>query len=152
MPNPNRSKSDQKVTTPFPDRCMLGLPKERNSLVRLNEGYLRMTLAYTNQTKKQVIEEYCHKLVLLSKYGPPPTDEDYVAMHLCNNRNCLNADHIVWGLNRENWYRGKQYCWSTALARLSSQGRWNALKHPPTDSLYLGADMDFLNALAGILG
>jgi hypothetical protein len=46
-------------------------------------------------------KELAHRLVLWAMEGPP-TDPAMEAMHTCDNTQCLNPHHLVWGSHKEN--------------------------------------------------
>lgn len=43
-----------------------------------------------------------HRQVLAEKLGINVEDMDGVAMHLCDNKRCINPDHLVLGTQSEN--------------------------------------------------
>ena len=45
---------------------------------------------------------YCHRLVLSSKLGVPYDELDGVTMHSCDNRKCINPDHLSLGTQSKN--------------------------------------------------
>lgn len=45
---------------------------------------------------------HVHRFVLWALRGPPPDDGHRVAMHLCDNKACLNPCHLVWGTRSMN--------------------------------------------------
>jgi hypothetical protein len=68
--------------------------------------YLMLTLATVPKQKgasSGQIKEYGHRIICWATHGPPPSTLKYpVAMHVCNNTECLNPSHIIWGENEEN--------------------------------------------------
>ena len=58
------------------------------------------------------VKRHCHitahRFVCWAYNGPPPCTDDHpchtewVAMHTCDQKDCLNNHHIVWGLIQEN--------------------------------------------------
>jgi hypothetical protein len=70
----------------------------------LGNGYPR----YRIQGKKYGV----HRWVCLITYGEP--EPRAVAMHLCDNKPCINPDHLRWGSSIEN-NRDREY---------KNRGRW----------------------------
>lgn len=66
----------------------------------MSRGYLQVKLAIH---KGSLVAEGMHRLVAYCCYGPPPADmAKPVVMHVCNNKACLNPNHLVWGTQKEN--------------------------------------------------
>lgn len=115
-------RSDIAVTipsSPYDAECMVydseavGRLTQRNITIDA-AGYLRISLVYDRRRKPQAyITESAHRLVLWASFGPPDRD-DQVVMHYCNNSNCLNPLHMVWGYQWENLSDAQQ---GTHIAR-----------------------------------
>lgn len=66
------------------------------------EGYVMMGLL---RRVRGVGWEYAHRVLCYLVHGPPPEYGDgkkMEAIHLCENKSCLNPLHIIWAEHREN--------------------------------------------------
>lgn len=72
---------------------------ETTKNARLEGGYLRLRLA-------PHVFEQAHRIVVWAFFGPPGDHpESYdgsVCMHACNNKRCLNPEHLIWGSMADN--------------------------------------------------
>lgn len=44
---------------------------------------------------------YAHRRACEETHGPPPTLR-HLALHRCNNRACINGEHLYWGTKKDN--------------------------------------------------
>jgi len=94
--------------------CMrydIGLVQSSDNLNIDGQGYIQVYLAYDRRAavsrESAPIREGAHRIVLWSVVGPPSSD-NYVAMHSCNNTRCLNPLHLAWGTRQENFVDGRR--------------------------------------------
>lgn len=55
------------------------------------DGYAQLAVSYKHQ--------YVHRLVATMFYGEP---NGRFALHSCDNRPCINPDHLRWGTHQDN--------------------------------------------------
>lgn len=70
---------------------------------QLPVGYLVMQLTENNVANMNIFE-HAHRLVTWYMHGPPPAHfgPHPVAMHTCDNPDCLNPAHLKWGSHSTN--------------------------------------------------
>jgi hypothetical protein len=80
------------------DRVALQQDKQAYLLQYDAAGYLRIQLTKHGRGTGTLFE-WAHRLVTWCAYGPPPAElgSNPVAMHLCNNPDCLHPLHLRWG-------------------------------------------------------
>lgn len=85
------------------DRVALQQDRQAYLLQYDAAGYLRIQLTKFSRSDRAVYER-AHRLVTWCAYGPPPAElgSNPVAMHLCNNADCLHPLHLRWGNNALN--------------------------------------------------
>ena len=98
---------------PFRHQCMLLSP----SKIRKAQ-YIKATFAKDAYAKVILVKSSrgrldcpdctigAHRYVCWSDHGPPPADGTaegtWVVMHTCNNKDCINRRHLIWGKPKDN--------------------------------------------------
>lgn len=65
------------------------------------DGYFKITI----NKKPHVLSRYIYCILNNQKYN----DNTFVVRHLCNNRNCINPEHLAKGTNIENFKDSRHY-------------------------------------------
>lgn len=101
--------------------------------VYLDKGYLRIQMAKRKKCYGNWIGEKASRIVAWAMFGPQPIslarrringrNKGAVVMHLCHNPKCVNAEHLVYGINSENLTKDKVKATEACLRRCREQGR-----------------------------
>ena len=74
----------------------------------LPQGYYRIQF--------KGIEYMLHRIILCKKVNKDYKDK-FIARHLCNNRNCINLEHLEIGTNKDNSLDSREYSKKTKLTK-----------------------------------
>ena len=107
------SSSSAPVETEHVSKCLKVDPMAVANRVYMglsSQGYLRLQLTFHASRDVAVHEEvfeWAHRVVTWAFHGPPgPGLPHPVAMHLCEQADCLHPGHLQWGTHRDNYPRG----------------------------------------------
>lgn len=86
--------SQRYVEGDLPSGCTMRTPlppaeSRRSRPTVQQQMYMRIQIASR-------LRDYAHRWVAWLRFGPPPNGDRIQAVHLCNNKNCLNPYHLCW--------------------------------------------------------
>lgn len=96
-------------------------------------GYLVIQMAKRKKCHGNWIKEFAHRIVTFAMFGPQPQalarrringrNTGCVVMHNCHNPKCVNPEHLVYGIGKENLTKDKDQATEACMRRMREQGR-----------------------------
>lgn len=97
------------------------------------KGYLTVKMAKRKKCHGDWIGEKAHRIIAWAMFGPQPNhlarrringkNRGAVVMHLCHNPSCVNPEHLVYGINKENLTTNKEKATQDCQRRMYEQHR-----------------------------